>query len=207
MYSLLNGLYKWYNSKIQYNILFLGIENSGKTTILEQLRHIYLNTKHVQDLNITNTIGLNLAQIDIKPNNHLIFWDVGGEKSLRVLWKNYYKDTYAIIYVINYNDLLANNKHRLSQIKYELNQILNNQDDLKYTPILLYINQYNQQHIKESINEILDKLQLNLLHIIRPIHIELVNGYNGKGLKNGMIWLLKTLPQCQRTKLLGTLHV
>ena len=56
------------------------------------------------------------ASIPIRLN----FWDIGGQKSIRPFWRNYYEETDAIVWVIDSAD-----SDRLSICKEELESVLN----------------------------------------------------------------------------------
>lgn len=49
----------------------------------------------------------------------LNIWDVGGQKSLRSYWRNYFESTDALIWVVDSADRM-----RLSDCKKELNNLL-----------------------------------------------------------------------------------
>lgn len=50
----------------------------------------------------------------------LNFWDIGGQKSIRPFWRNYYEETDGIVWVIDSADL-----DRLDDCKRELESVLN----------------------------------------------------------------------------------
>jgi signal recognition particle receptor subunit beta len=49
------------------------------------------------------TVGLNVGRFEAFSTS-LVFWDLGGAASLRGIWEKYYKDTHAIIYVVDAAD-------------------------------------------------------------------------------------------------------
>ena len=60
MYTLLSGLYKYLTQKDEYFILILGLDNSGKTTYLEQVKTKFTqNYKMTNPSKITSTVGIN----------------------------------------------------------------------------------------------------------------------------------------------------
>jgi len=77
-------------------ILLVGLDAAGKTTILYKLK---------LDENITTipTIGFNVETVQYKKITFTM-WDVGGQDRIRQLWKHYYSDTDAVIYVVDSND-------------------------------------------------------------------------------------------------------
>ena len=46
-------------------------------------------------------------------------WDVGGQDKLRPLWRHYYQNTDAIIYVVDSND-----RERVEKARFELHKML-----------------------------------------------------------------------------------
>ena len=85
----------------------VGLDFSGKTTILYQL-------KLGEVVSTTPTIGFNAETIDIKGRELTIF-DVGGQDNVRSIWSHYFKNTNAIIYVIDSAD-----KQRIEDCLYYL---------------------------------------------------------------------------------------
>jgi ADP-ribosylation factor-like protein 3 len=92
-------------------LLVLGLDNSGKTTILKTL----------SDEDITHimpTKGFNIKNL-AHEGFKLTVWDVGGQKALRTYWGNYFSGTDALIYVIDSAD-----KKRLNESGQELQKLL-----------------------------------------------------------------------------------
>lgn len=103
MYHLLKGLYLYATSKEEYSILLLGLDNAGKTTLLEQIRAIHSSTHH-PNLKTVPTVGQNVATVSL-PDLYLKIWDVGGQHALRGLWQSYYASCHAIVFVIDSSDV------------------------------------------------------------------------------------------------------
>ena len=38
MYSLCSGFYRWYNEKIEYKMVIIGLDKAGKTSFLELIK-------------------------------------------------------------------------------------------------------------------------------------------------------------------------
>eukprot|EP01083_Nonionella_stella_P169332 574005_1 len=113
-----------------YRLLMIGLDASGKTTILYRL-------KFGEYVNIPNQIGFNVETIEYH-NLHLTLWDVVGATKVRHLWHHYFENTHALIYVIDSND-----RERFTEIQYS-----------KSSQLLLvhgYINRMQNSSIKEQI--------------------------------------------------------
>lgn len=63
-------------------ILMLGLDGAGKTTILFKL-------KIGEVVSSIPTIGFNVETVEYK-NIKFTVWDVGGQDSIRAMWKHYY---------------------------------------------------------------------------------------------------------------------
>jgi len=74
----------------------LGLDAAGKTTILYRLQL-------GEDVHSIPTIGFNVETVNYK-NISFTIWDVGGQDRLRKLWRHYYKDNDALIFVIDSAD-------------------------------------------------------------------------------------------------------
>jgi ADP-ribosylation factor related protein 1 len=74
MYTLLSGLYNYLTQKDEYFILIIGLDNSGKTTYLEQIKTKFCeNYKMMNPAKITSTVGCNIGKID-SGKIRLNFW-------------------------------------------------------------------------------------------------------------------------------------
>jgi ADP-ribosylation factor family len=71
-FSLLAGFWQYIFSKSHVNILILGLDDAGKTTILEQMKGIYKKVPGIPPAKIPPTVGLNgkttyTALVTLKP--------------------------------------------------------------------------------------------------------------------------------------------
>jgi ADP-ribosylation factor-like protein 3 len=69
--------------------LVLGLDNSGKTTILKKLSDE--DIEHIQP-----TQGFNIKSL-MHDGFKLNVWDIGGQKSIRPYWRNYIDQTDALV--------------------------------------------------------------------------------------------------------------
>ncbi|WEW54588.1 ADP-ribosylation factor protein 3 [Emydomyces testavorans] len=132
MYHLAKSLYFYATSKEEYSALLLGLDNAGKTTLLNQVKALYLppTASSIDDearkSNVGRTVptvGQNVATIPLQ-DMYLKVWDVGGQISMRGLWQSYYSSCHAIIFVVDSTDVgddadvsrLGSSKHRASDV-------------------------------------------------------------------------------------------
>ena len=89
---------------IEYSVLLLGLDNAGKTTLLSAIKSLYLPSAPPTTQRTVPTVGQNVSTLDLG-DMLLKIWDVGGQHSLRRLWKSYYQSCHAIIFVIDSSDI------------------------------------------------------------------------------------------------------
>merc|ERR1712188_235915 len=94
--GLLSLLRTLKRSETEVRILMLGLDNSGKTSILKKLSD--------EDINhITPTQGFNIKSL-LHEGFKLNVWDIGGQKSIRPYWSNYFDACDALVFVIDSSD-------------------------------------------------------------------------------------------------------
>ncbi|KAK7895367.1 hypothetical protein WMY93_020692 [Mugilogobius chulae] len=102
----------------EVRLLLLGLDNSGKTTILKQLS--------AEDItNITPTQGFNIKSVQ-SSGFKLNVWDIGGQRRIRPYWNAYYENTDVLIYVIDSSD-----RKRLEETEKQLFELLERTDSLQ----------------------------------------------------------------------------
>ncbi|XP_075894829.1 putative ADP-ribosylation factor-like protein 5C [Nelusetta ayraudi] len=157
----------------EHKVIVVGLDNAGKTTVLYQ----YLTKEAVHT---SPTIGSNVEQITVR-NTHFLFWDIGGQESLRASWYSYYGNTEIVILVVDSTD-----RERLTITKEELHKMLRH-EDLQNASILILA---NKQDMKGSMTarEISDFLTLNTI-TGHPWHIQACCALTGEGLPASLDWM------------------
>lgn len=170
--SLIRGLKK---KEGEARILVLGLDNAGKTTILKSLSDEDITT-------ITPTQGFNIKSLS-RDGFNLKIWDIGGQKSIRPYWRNYFDQTDSLIYVIDSAD-----RKRLDESEFELNELLQ-EEKMSGVPLLIFANKQDLVGAAPA-DEIAEKLDLTSIRD-RPWQIQACSAKEGTGLKEGMEWLMK----------------
>ncbi|VDM50713.1 unnamed protein product [Toxocara canis] len=109
--GLLTVLKKLKKKEKEMRLLILGLDNAGKTTILKKL-----NGEDIDE--VSPTVGFNIKTLEYK-GYKLNMWDVGGQRSLRSYWKNYFEQTDGLIWVVDSADI-----DRIEDCKRELELLL-----------------------------------------------------------------------------------
>lgn len=77
-------------------LLMVGLDNAGKTTVVKRL-----NGEDISS--ISPTLGFSIKSMQFG-EYRLNIWDVGGQKSLRAYWRNYYERTDGLVWVVDSAD-------------------------------------------------------------------------------------------------------
>lgn len=133
-------------SKTEVQILILGLDHAGKTTLLEQMKGIFQRTSGIPLDKIPPTVGLNIGRMDIN-NCRVIFWDLGGQARLRSIWDNYYAEAHGLMFVVD-----AADPGRFQEAKMALDSLLCH-PELAGIPVLLCANKQDL-HEAHTVKEI-----------------------------------------------------
>ncbi|CAG2170796.1 unnamed protein product [Oppiella nova] len=179
--GLLKIIRKIKQKEKEIRVLVLGLDNSGKTTLLKKL-----NGEDV--LSISPTLGFTISTFEHN-NLKLNVWDVGGQKSLRAFWRNYFESTDGLIYVVDSSDTF-----RMNDSKQELQNLLKEERLLGATLLVLA----NKQDLSGAVSceTIKDLLQLDS---IKTHHWKIVgcSAYTGLNLLSSIDWLLEDISSRQ----------
>jgi len=171
--SLSSLMARFGGGKKDVRILMVGLDAAGKTTILYKLKLGEL-------INTIPTIGFNVETVQYKKLNFTM-WDVGGQSKIRPLWKHYFTNTEALIYVVDSND-----RERVTEARSELEHLLI-QDELKACKVLVLANKQDLPNAMSS-SELSSKLGLHT-HTGRDWFIQPSCATNGEGIYEGLDWL------------------
>ncbi|CAK7329963.1 unnamed protein product [Dovyalis caffra] len=173
MGAIISRLARRFLPKIEIRILMVGLDASGKTTILYKLKlgEIVLTVP---------TIGFNVETVVYK-NISFTVWDVGGQQKIRPLWRHYFQNAHGLIFVVDSND-----RERISEARNELHSILSD-IELKDAILLVLANKQDVPNAM-SVSEVAEKLGLFALKQ-RRWHIQSSSATSGRGLYEGLDWL------------------
>eukprot|EP00002_Diphylleia_rotans_P007429 TRINITY_DN1697_c0_g1_i1.p2 TRINITY_DN1697_c0_g1~~TRINITY_DN1697_c0_g1_i1.p2 ORF type:complete len:183 (+),score=45.54 TRINITY_DN1697_c0_g1_i1:105-653(+) len=164
-------------SKSKMRLLCVGLDNSGKSTIIN-----WLKPKKAASLEVVPTVGFHLEEFT-KNNINFTVFDMSGQGKYRNLWEHYYKETQAIIFVIDTSD-----KIRLCVAKDELEVLLEHPDiKARKIPILFFANKMDMPNGMTPV-ECVQGLELDKL-TDKPWHITASNALTGQGVEEGINWL------------------
>ncbi|GFR85038.1 E3 ubiquitin-protein ligase TRIM23-like [Elysia marginata] len=164
--------------KIEMRVVTLGLDGAGKTSILFKL-------KQNEFIPTIPTIGFNVETVEYK-NFKFTIWDVGGQHKIRPLWKHYYFNTQAVIFVVD-----SSNRERLDEAQSELVKLVQ-EKELKEASLLIFANKQDIEGCA-SIEEITEQFGLLKLCCNRSWHLQACDGKSGQGLADGVEWLSRQM--------------
>jgi len=166
---------------IECQILMIGLDNAGKTTLLYKL-------KLGEVVSTIPTIGFNLETIRYK-NIRFKVWDCGYRDKLIPLYANNFQDTkcptHGLIYVIDSSD-----PERIEESREVLQSLLEH-DRLKDTALLVFANKQDLPGAM-NISEVESRLELEN-HSRRKWFIQSTCAFTGEGIMEGLEWMANAL--------------
>ncbi|ODQ54148.1 ARF/SAR superfamily [Saitoella complicata NRRL Y-17804] len=160
----------------EMRFLMLGLDNAGKTTIIKKL----LNEDISQ---ISPTLGFNIKTLTSFEPYKLNIWDVGGQRTLRSYWRNYFERTDAVIWVVD-----ATDRARMSDCRDELRGLLQ-EERLSGATLLVFANKADVEgclspgEIKDALG--LEDVRTHTWKILR------CSAVTGEGLEGGVRWVVE----------------
>ncbi|XP_054152709.1 uncharacterized protein LOC128951486 [Oppia nitens] len=172
--SLFNRLY----GPKKLNLLIVGLNGTGKTTILYRLK---LNDM----LTTIPTIGFNVETVDYR-NISFTVWDVGGGDRIRPLLRHYYSTTNGIIFVVDSND-----RDCIDEARDMLHEVVGD-DQLENKSVLVLA---NKQDMPEALRaaQLTGRLDLPKLTTKHDWYIQSTCARTGEGIYEGLDWLSESL--------------
>lgn len=167
-----------------------GLDNAGKTTIVKRLLGEDVHTVsptlgfHIHALACNGSVLLLSVGLVLQPGlrYQLNLWDVGGQKSLRSYWKNYFESTDCLIWVVDSSD-----RERLADCKQEMHRLLQ-EERLMGAALLVFVNKQDLPHAMHP-DHVARLLELESL---KSHHWTVMgcSAYSGDNLLQGIEWLI-----------------
>ncbi|KAI1615747.1 ADP-ribosylation factor-like protein 2 [Exophiala viscosa] len=159
----------------EMRILMLGLDNAGKTTIVKKVMNEDVNT-------VSPTLGFIIKTIDFQ-GYKLNIWDVGGQKTIRSYWRNYFEKTDALIWVVDATDRL-----RIDDCKAELKGLLL-EERLAGSSLLVFLNKTDVMG-GMSVEEVTKALDLKNILTHRWVVVP-CSAMTGQNLEKGLSWVVQ----------------
>lgn len=175
--SALKSVFESFGGGGEHRILLLGLDAAGKTTLLYKM-------KVGEAVHTVPTIGFNVEEVKFK-NVTMNIWDVGGQHTIRPLWRYYYQGASAVVFVVDSAD-----SERLEEAKQTLESVLSD-DSLRDATLLVYANKQDLPKAA-TVAELADGLGLSSMYN-RQWHVQAACAVSGDGIYEGFDWLSSAL--------------
>jgi len=164
--------------KNDVRVLIAGLDSAGKTTILYKIKRGQKRMK--ESIPTTPTMHFNVEQWKYK-NTTFSVWDVGGQDSIRPLWRHHLTGTQGLVYVVDSND-----RDRLRKSATEMHKIMLDHA-MRNACLLVYANKSDLPHALKP-DQVSKELRLDELGA-RAWHVQPSCATTGDGLWQGLKWL------------------
>ncbi|XP_062383937.1 ADP-ribosylation factor-like protein 13B isoform X2 [Sardina pilchardus] len=186
MANCCNWLKRWREPARKVTLVMVGLDNAGKTATVRGI-------KGESPEDVAPTVGF--SKVDLKQGKfEVTIFDLGGGKRIRGIWKNYYSESYGVVFVVDSSDT-----QRLQETRDTMEEVLRH-PRIAGKPVLVLANKQDRDGALAEADIIeglsLEKLvnENKCLCQIEPCSA--VIGYGkkvDKSIKNGMNWLLSSI--------------
>ncbi|XP_065151872.1 ADP-ribosylation factor-like protein 13B isoform X8 [Paramisgurnus dabryanus] len=177
----------WSNNNVRkVTLVMVGLDNVGKTATARVIQG-------ESPLDVAPTVGF--SKVDLKQGKfEVTIFDLGGGKRIRGIWKNYYSESYGVVFVVDSSDV-----QRIQETRDTIAEVLRH-PRIAGKPVLVLANKQDhdgamaEADIIESLS--LEKLvnENKCLCQIEPCSAVLGYGKKvDKSIKNGLDWLLNNV--------------
>ena len=158
-------------------ILVCGLDNAGKTCLLNRLQGIERNTVPTLGFN-AETLQLGYATVQV--------FDTCGQQTRRDSWSMFFHHAHALVYVVDSNDI-----ERIYEAGTELQKILNH-ENFPDVPLLILANK--QDHPRAATPAQVMR-GMRLQRETRPWRVAGTVVKNGEGIDEPLKWLVDQMWQ------------
>jgi len=181
--TIIDSFLEWLKSlfwKQEMEITLIGLQNSGKTTIVNLICTDQFNEDMIP------TVGFNMKKVT-KGNIAIKFWDIGGQPRFRNIWERYCRGVNAIVFVVDSADI-----DKFESAKKELQDLLI-KPQLRGIPLLVL---GNKNDLSESVSaeELIQIMGLEEIDSCE-VGVYSISAKNNVNIDKVLEWLIKKAPK------------
>ncbi|XP_073524280.1 ADP-ribosylation factor-like protein 13B isoform X2 [Phyllobates terribilis] len=177
---------RWRQPVRKVTLVMVGLDNAGKTATVKGIQG-----ESPQD--VAPTVGFSKA--DIRQGRFdITMFDLGGGKQIRGIWKNYYAESYGVVFVIDSSDV-----DRMEETKETVAEVLRH-PKIAGKPVLVLANKQDREGAMAEADIIeflsLEKLVNDNKCLCQIEPCSAVLGYGKKidgHIRKGLHWLLEVI--------------
>ncbi|CAN2387669.1 ADP-ribosylation factor-like [Pristimantis euphronides] len=177
---------RWRQPVRKVTLVMVGLDNAGKTATVKGIQG-----ESPQD--VAPTVGFSKA--DIRQGRFdITMFDLGGGKQIRGIWKNYYAESYGVVFVIDSSDV-----DRMEETKETVAEVLRH-PRIAGKPVLVLANKQDQEGAMAEADIIeflsLEKLVNDNKCLCQIEPCSAILGYGKKTdshIRKGLSWLLEVI--------------
>ncbi|XP_073087897.1 ADP-ribosylation factor-like protein 13B isoform X2 [Manis javanica] len=190
MFSLMDNCCSWFKRWREpvrkVTLVMVGLDNAGKTATAKGIQG-----ECPED--VAPTVGF--SKIYLRQGKfEVTIFDLGGGKRIRGIWKNYYAESYGVIFVVDSSD-----EERMEETKETMSEVLRH-PRISGKPILVLANKQDKEGALGEADVIeclsLEKLANEHKSLCQIEPCSAVLGYGkkiDKSIKKGLYWLLHNI--------------
>eukprot|EP01118_Nematostelium_gracile_P003568 TRINITY_DN14133_c0_g1_i1.p1 TRINITY_DN14133_c0_g1~~TRINITY_DN14133_c0_g1_i1.p1 ORF type:complete len:226 (+),score=50.82 TRINITY_DN14133_c0_g1_i1:56-733(+) len=169
----------------EYNILVVGLKDSGKTTLISTI----LKSKGP----IQPTQGFSIKNVFLNHYKKLSLWDLGGNDSIRPYWSAYFDHKDAVVFVL---DGSANSQFQAKKLQIAFDSVWK-EPKLMHLPFLIVSNK-RDKFSSMTVTQVESVLGLKNDRRWRIVRTSIMDEDGIEQWKNGLEWLTNAVDKKQQ---------
>lgn len=169
----------------EIRVLVLGLDNSGKTSIIRRWQQ-----RDWKSISPTMGFEINTIQVD---GYTLNIWDIGGQTSLRTFWGNYFDKTNVVVWVVD-----SMSMERIQESYQELRDKVIQQDRLVGVDLVILINKIDLlqlDKVEQTKRQIVSLLKLESQLPAEKWTVQAVSAATGENIYDALRAITRTRNQ------------
>ncbi|KAJ7464643.1 ADP-ribosylation factor family-domain-containing protein [Mycena latifolia] len=173
-----------------FDIVLLGLDNAGKTSLVNRITRSELPIGTLPD--IRSTIGFECESIPYK-SNHITLWEIGGRDKIRPLWRSFLWKGHAYMFIVD-----ATASERFQEAKAELHRLHEEIRQREYAhPLLVVANKMDGAGAVD-LAELSQALDIaGLAKWGRIMDLKGVSAMSNEGVEEVMDWFVTNVSNAQ----------